>query len=62
MGAGSLEIDAMTLYANLIVRSNWSQFYEPHRKQNNPLYNDDCIYTPDVVDEGRWRMQASLRG
>ena len=38
-----------TLYANLIVRSNWSQFYEPHRKQNNPLYNDDCIYTPDVV-------------
>lgn len=38
-----------TLYANLIVRSNWDQFYEPHRKQNNPLYNDDCIYTPDVL-------------
>ena len=23
-------------------------FYKPHRKAANPLYNDDCIYTPDV--------------
>jgi len=38
-----------TLYANLNISENWSGFYEPHRKQNNPLYNDDCIYTPDVV-------------
>ena len=21
----------------------------PHRELNNPLYNNDCIYTPDVV-------------
>lgn len=24
-------------------------FYNPHRKAENPLYNDDCIYTPDVT-------------
>lgn len=38
-----------TLYSNLIVRDNWERFYAPHRKQNNPLYSDDCIYTPDVL-------------
>lgn len=38
-----------TLYSNLIVKENWERFYAPHRKQNNPLYNDDCIYTPDVL-------------
>ena len=38
-----------TLYSNLIVKENWENFYAPHRKQNNPLYNDDCIYTPDVL-------------
>ena len=38
-----------TLYANLTQRKLWSSFYEPHRESHNPLYNDDCIYTPDVV-------------
>lgn len=38
-----------TLYANLTQRNLWNSFYGPHREQNNPLYNDDCIYTPDVV-------------
>jgi len=38
-----------TLYSNLITKENWARFYEPHRQQNNPLYNDDCIYTPDVL-------------
>lgn len=38
-----------TLYANLTARKLWRPFYETHRAQNNPLYNDDCIYTPDVV-------------
>lgn len=37
-----------TLYANLTERKLWKTFYEPHRAQNNPLYNDDIIYTPDV--------------
>ncbi len=38
-----------TLYSNLTVKENWERFYTPHRQQRNPLYNDDCIYTPDVV-------------
>ena len=38
-----------SLYSNMIVKENWESFYAPHRKQNNPLYNDDCIYTPDVL-------------
>ena len=38
-----------TLYANLTVKKNWERFYTPHQLQRNSLYNDDCIYTPDVV-------------
>jgi len=38
-----------TLYCNLTSPDAWKAFYEPHRSQNNPLYNDDCIYTPNVV-------------
>ena len=38
-----------TLYANLSTRSHWKAFYEAHRDLNNPLDNDDCIYTPNVV-------------
>lgn len=26
----------------------WNLFYEPHRALGNPLYNKDCIYTPNV--------------
>lgn len=37
-----------TLYPCLDSMEMWSSFYSPHRKANNPLYNDDCIYTPDV--------------
>ena len=28
---------------------NWDGFYGPHRAMNHPVYNDDCIYTPEVV-------------
>jgi len=38
-----------TLYESLTARQLWKPFYEAHRRQNNPLHNDDCIYTPDVV-------------
>ena len=38
-----------TLYPNLTERKLWKTFYEPHRAQSNPLYNDDAIYTPDVT-------------
>lgn len=38
-----------TLYWCLDIDEFWQKFYTPHRKATNPLYNDDCIYTPDVV-------------
>jgi len=37
-----------TLYPCLNTDAMWSAFYKPHRKAANPLYNNDCIYTPDV--------------
>ena len=37
-----------TLYPCLKEESIWRDFYAPHRKAANPLYNNDCIYTPDV--------------
>ncbi len=38
-----------TLYFNLNEKALWDGFYSPHRAWGNPLHNDDCIYTPDVV-------------
>ena len=38
-----------TLYGNLTEQKVWKPFYGAHRNQNNQLYNDDCIYTPNVV-------------
>lgn len=38
-----------TLYPNLNADSMWEGFYLPHRRRVNPLHNDDCIYTPDVL-------------
>lgn len=38
-----------TLYANLNVDRFMKEFYISHRKAKNYLYNDDCIYTPDVT-------------
>lgn len=38
-----------TLYPCLNIDMMWRQFYNPHRKAWNPLYNDDCLYTPGVV-------------
>lgn len=38
-----------TLYFNLNEKKNWDGFYGPHRAMNYPVYNDDCIYTPEVV-------------
>ena len=36
------------LYPCLNTDTMWNVFYKPHRKAANPLYNNDCIYTPDV--------------
>lgn len=38
-----------TLYPCLNVDDMWQNFYLPHRKADEPLYNDDCIYTPGVI-------------
>lgn len=38
-----------TLYPCINQREIWSGFYFPHRSERNPIHNDDCIYTPDVV-------------
>lgn len=38
-----------TLFPNLNEQETWNIFYEPHRRQHNPLHNDDCIYTPGVM-------------
>lgn len=38
-----------TLYFNLNTSEMWSGFYSPHRAMQNPIHNDDCIYTSDVV-------------
>ena len=37
-----------TLYPCLNNDELWTKFYKPHRKSANPLYNNDCIYTPNV--------------
>lgn len=37
-----------TLYPCLNNDDLWTKFYKPHRKAANPLYNNDCIYTPNV--------------
>ena len=37
-----------TLYPCLNNDNLWMEFYKPHRKAANPLYNNDCIYTLDV--------------
>ncbi len=37
-----------TLYPCLNTREMWNNFYTPHRNVDNPLYNDDCIFTPAV--------------
>jgi uncharacterized protein (TIGR02452 family) len=38
-----------TLYFNLHTEQMWQDFYMPHRRKQNPLHNDDCIYTPGGV-------------
>lgn len=38
-----------TLYPCLNANLLWSGFYGPHRAAADPLYNDDCVYTPGVI-------------
>lgn len=38
-----------TLYFSLNSPVMWDGFYTPHRMAQDPVHNDDCIYTPGVV-------------
>lgn len=38
-----------TLFSCLTAPNAIKMFYQPHRKMNHPLGNDDCIYTPSVT-------------
>jgi len=37
------------LYDNLSTQHMWEGFYAPHRRMQDPLHNDDIIFTPGVV-------------
>lgn len=37
-----------TLYKCLNTPNNMKHFYNYHRRKLNNIYNDDCIYTPDI--------------
>ena len=38
-----------TLYPVLNTEENWKRFYSVNRKQANPLHDDACLYTPEIV-------------
>lgn len=38
-----------TLYPVLDTADNWKNFYSVNRAQENPLYDDACIYTPEII-------------
>lgn len=38
-----------SLYFNLSEKAMWNSFYSPHRMAKDPIHNDDCIYTPNVI-------------
>lgn len=33
----------------LNTKEMWAGFYSPHRYAQDPIHNDDCIYTPKVI-------------
>lgn len=37
------------LYFNLNTQPMWNGFYGPHRNEQNPIHNDDIIFTPSVT-------------
>lgn len=37
------------LYLCLNTSEMWNGFYTPHRNEQDPIHNDDIIYTPEIV-------------
>ena len=51
-GAGAQEeciCRCSTLYFCLKTQEMQNRFYTPHRQAQNPIHNDDIIYTPEVL-------------
>ena len=38
-----------TLYPVLNTEENWKRYYSVNRERANPLYDDACIYTPEIT-------------
>ena len=38
-----------TLFPCLKDKTAWETYYKPHRIMNNPVHNDDIIYTPKIT-------------
>ena len=38
-----------TLYPVLNTEENWQRFYSVNRELADPLYDDACIYTPEII-------------
>lgn len=38
-----------TLYPVLNTETNWKRYYTVNRRRNDPLHDDACIYTPEIV-------------
>lgn len=38
-----------TLYPVLNTKDNWNRYYSVNRELANPLYDDACIYTPEII-------------
>lgn len=38
-----------TLYPVLNDKKNWQRFYNVNRERGNTLYDDACIYTPEII-------------
>ena len=38
-----------TLYPVLNADANWKNFYNVNRERGNTLYDDACIYTPEII-------------
>lgn len=70
-GAGAQEeciCRCSTLYFCLKTQEMQNRFYTPHRQAQNPIHNDDIIYTPEVLVfktvppcRGAWMKRSGMR-